>query len=171
MVIFYLLILCLCERTFQHSVYPVPPGLLRQPINYVTQVNCSFFFFFFFGKGLVCVVTLCVSPSFPLSLGLNCHSSPSARAHTHTKTTRVMCLEEPGLVFEAVWSCVFSGDRCVTSLTPGLCMWEMCQSPAESCDWLAGHTPPWHPAPPAASKPEVLRRSGGVAIATTTSGG
>ena len=84
MVIFYLLILCLCERTFQHSVYPVSPGLLRQPINYVTQVNCSFFFLFFFRKGLVYVVTLCFGPFFSLSLGLNCHGSPSARTHTHT---------------------------------------------------------------------------------------
>lgn len=30
------------HRTFQHSVYPVSPGLLRQPSNYVTQ---EIFFF------------------------------------------------------------------------------------------------------------------------------
>lgn len=39
-------------------------------------------------------------------------------------------------------SLCFLGDRCVTSLTPQLWMWEMCQRPAERWDWLVGHTPP-----------------------------
>lgn len=26
-------------------------------------------------------------------------------------------------------------------ISAGFCMWEMCQSPAEHCHWLAGHTP------------------------------
>lgn len=47
----------------------------------------------------------------------------------------------PAMFWSDVILC-FLGGRCVTLLMLGLCMWEMCQSPAESCDWLTGHTPP-----------------------------
>lgn len=65
------------------------------------------------------------------------------------------------------WCC-----SCVTLLMPRLCMWEMCQSPPKSCDWLAGHTPPTvqHPPPVASKKAGALRRLGKVSMATATSG-
>lgn len=46
--------------------------------------------------------------------------------------------------FEWIFFFFFGRDgvRCVTLLTLGLCVWEMCQSPAQSCDWLGGLTPP-----------------------------
>lgn len=47
----------------------------------------------------------------------------------------------------------FLGDRCVISLTPGLCMWEMCQRLRSPAIGSQG-TLPHHPAPPLPPKRE-----------------
>lgn len=50
------MVTCVWHRTFQHSVYPISPGLPHQTINYVTQVNS-----FFRAVCVVSVLSLCAS--------------------------------------------------------------------------------------------------------------
>lgn len=104
------------------------------------------------------------------TVGLNHHDT-----HTHTqrkKRPHPSPSHLPAaLFFKRCVSCVFFGrPLCNLLMTLGLCMWEMCQRPTESCDWLTGHTPPNRSSHPTASKPGVLRRSSTVTMATVTSG-
>lgn len=120
----------------------------------------------------VCVSILCLE-NFSTATNtesLRVHPPPlplTARTNPDMFGCDVILSCPPSLFFLEVGGCC----SCVTLLMPRLCMWEMCQSPPKSCDWLAGYTPPavQHPLP-SLQKPGALRRLGKVSMATATSG-
>lgn len=141
-------VMCLRYRTFQHSVYPLSPRLHHQLSNYVIQ-SVGFFSRPCVLEGLsLCVLYFSYVPITSVSLshfpvGLNCLSLLRHTAMLRNKQPHLSSSPPPAdLLFRQRDYCVILGDHCVTLLTPGLCMWEMCQRTTESCDWLAGHTPP-----------------------------
>lgn len=159
------------HRTFQHSVYPISPGLLCQTINYVTQVSCFFLSFF---------RALCVSVFLFLFLSLFLSFSfffffrklvstimPLLR---HQQSEASPCsLQEPGHVLK--WcDFVFFGRPLCNLVNAGTLHVGNVSEPSRELRLAHGAHSPHYPAPPVASKPGVLRRSGKVSIATATSG-
>lgn len=144
--LFLLVIWCVWVRlgTFQRSVYTTASGLLRRASNYG-------------GLSLYILLdqTVCTHTHTPSVPFLFCRIPP------WIQLTRAQ-LEEVGC--DAVFS---GGQRVVQPLMLELCVWEMCDSPAERSHWLLGRTPP--AAQPVPSPPKwVFGRLGSVSMATTS---